>query len=89
MTAAVVITSLESVGVPVGAVRDIGEVLEDPATAARGMVVTFDREDSGPVRVVNTPWKFDGIAPTTDRPPPRLGEHDLEVRDEAARGGVT
>lgn len=89
MTAEAVIEALESVGVPVGAVRDMGQVLEDPVTAARGMVVTFARDDSGPVRVVNTPWKFDGLAPTSRRPPPRLGEHDLEVRAEARMEGTT
>lgn len=73
------ITALERAGVPVGRVRDIGGVLDDPATLARQMVLTFEREDSGPARVVNTPWKFDGVAPVVRTPPPHLGQHTVEV----------
>ena len=63
-------------GVPAGHVRDIGAVLDDPATAERQMILDFERPDSGPARVVNTPWKFDGQAPKVTRVPPRLGEHN-------------
>ena len=80
------IDSLEQVGVPVGPVRDIGEVLEDPATYDRNMVVTFERDDSGAARVVNSPWKFDNVAAAIRLPPPHLGQHGSEVRDHARRG---
>ena len=70
---------LDAVGVPAGRVRDVAEVFDDPGTAERQMVLQFERTDSGPARVVNTPWKFDGIAPGVRLAPPRLGEHDAEV----------
>jgi len=82
LTTAQVVAALERVGVPVGAVRDIGEVLADPATAQRHMLLDFDRADVAGVRVVNTPWKIDDAAPSVRRPPPRLGEHTDEVLGE-------
>ena len=77
-----VVAAFDHAGVPAGRVRDIGEVLDDESTVARQMLLTFEREDTGPARVVNTPWKFDGTAPTVRRPPPRLGEHTAEVLEE-------
>jgi crotonobetainyl-CoA:carnitine CoA-transferase CaiB-like acyl-CoA transferase len=44
-------------------------------------------------RVVNTPWKFDGEAPSVRLARPRLGEHndeviaDLKSGDLATRNG--
>jgi crotonobetainyl-CoA:carnitine CoA-transferase CaiB-like acyl-CoA transferase len=73
------IAALDQAGVPVGPVRDIGQVLEDPSTAARHMVMDFRRDDAGPVRVVNTPWKFDEVAPSVRLPAPHLGEHNDEI----------
>ena len=78
-----VLTALEAAGVPAGRVRDVDDVLDDPATAERGMIAQFDRPDASTVRVVNTPWKFDGAAPSTRRPAPRLGEHTAEVLAES------
>lgn len=80
------ITALDLAGVPAGRVRDIGEVLNDPATLARQMVLTFEREDSGPARVVNAPLKFDGMAPGVRTPPPHLGQHAVEVIAENRTG---
>ena len=84
-TAENVVALLESAGVPVGLVRNIGQALDDPHTAARKMVVSFDRPDCGPVRTANTPWKFDGIAPDVRRAPPALGEHNGELLAELSR----
>ena len=80
------VAALEEVGVPVGAVCDIGEVLTDPATEDRRMVLEFERDDSGPARVVNTPWKIDGHAPSVRLPPPHIGEHSDELLAEIASG---
>lgn len=79
VTAIEVVRALEDVGVPVGPVSTIGEALDSPNTRSRSMVMSFERSDSGKVRVVNTPWKFDGVAPGVRFAPPRLGEHNHEV----------
>ncbi|MDQ1738183.1 MAG: hypothetical protein QOH56_4434 [Pseudonocardiales bacterium] len=73
------IAALELAGVPVGPVRDIGQVLEDPSTSERHMLLEFHRDDAGSVRVVNTPWKFDETAPSVRLAPPHLGEHNEEI----------
>ena len=72
--------------VPVGRVADIGEVLDDPATHARAMVLSFERDDCGLARVVNSPFKFDGEAPSVRRPPPRMGEHNEERLQRSKKG---
>ncbi len=79
LTAADAIERLERAGVPVGAVPDLAEVLDDPATRGRRMLVSVEREGEDPFEVVNSPWKVDGRAPAVRRSPPRLGEHTDEV----------
>ena len=86
LTSAEVVTALDRVGVPVGRVADIGEVLDDPATHARAMVLSFERDDCGLARVVNSPFKFDGEAPAVRRPPPRMGEHNEERLQRSKKG---
>lgn len=76
MTTEEAMAALVAVGVPVGPVRTVGEVLDDPATHEREMVLTFNRDDVTDGRVVNTPWKFDGRAPSVRLAPPHLGEHN-------------
>lgn len=74
------VAALSAVGVPAGHVRNIGEVLDDPATKRREMILDFERADSGAARVVNTPWKFDGRAPQVRFAPPRLGEYNHDFQ---------
>ena len=78
---------LTTVGVPAGRVRNIGEVLDDPATTDREMVLDVPRAGEADARVVNTPWKFDGRAPRVHRAPPRLGEHNASFTAVAAQEG--
>lgn len=79
ITSADVLRAMDGVGVPAGAVVDVGEVLNDPLTLARDMVLSFDRDDFTGGRAVNTPWKFDGRAPSVRLSPPHLGEHNNEL----------
>lgn len=74
-----VVAKLETVGVPVGAVLDIGEALSLRQTFDRQMILSFDRGQTTGIRVVNTPWKFDGRAPELRLPPPHLGEHNQDL----------
>lgn len=86
-TASDAIEALERVGVPAGAVPDIGEVLDSPATTDRDMILTFERDDVTSARVVNTPWKFDGAAPSVRLAPPHLGQHNDELLAELRAPG--
>ena len=74
-----VLRSMDEVGVPAGAVLDVAQVLNDPATRQRNMIVAFDRDDVTGARAVNTPWKFDGAAPSVRLAPPHLGEHNADL----------
>ncbi len=74
-----VIARLERARVPVGPIRDLAQVLHDPALRARQMVLPVHREGHGDTEVVNGPWKVDGRTSTVYRQPPRLGEHTDEV----------
>nr|WP_269810404.1 CoA transferase [Kineosporia rhizophila] len=78
---------LQQAGVPVGPVRDLGEVFDDPETARRGMVLSVTSAGGPPTGVVNTPFRFDGHPPAAHRPPPRLGEHTSEIISETGRSG--
>lgn len=87
-TVAEVVAALEAVGVPVGAVRSVGEALEDPSTRERGMILGFSRPDIAFAEVVNTPWKFDGASPALRLPPPTLGEHNDDLLGDAGGDDV-
>jgi len=69
VTVAEATAALDAVGVPAGRVRDVAEVLDDPATGERQMLLHVEGPDSG-ARVVNTPWKLDGVAPAVRIAPP-------------------
>jgi formyl-CoA transferase len=88
LPAALVIDRLEAAGVPVGAVRDLEQVLRDPEVRRRSMVVPVQRDGHGATEVVNGPWKVDGDAPVVRRDPPRLGEHTEELLAELADRSV-
>jgi crotonobetainyl-CoA:carnitine CoA-transferase CaiB-like acyl-CoA transferase len=84
LTTAAVLAAMDEVGVPAGAVLRVDEVLNAPETHARGMILNFSRDDVADARTVNTPWKFDGAAPTIRLPPPRLGQHTQDLLGTAA-----
>ena len=63
------------VGVPCGAVRDIGEALRDPQLAAREMIASLNHPIAGDIRLVGNPVKLSEHPPRVETPPPVLGEH--------------
>jgi crotonobetainyl-CoA:carnitine CoA-transferase CaiB-like acyl-CoA transferase len=64
-------------GLPVGAVVDLGEALDGEIVASRGMVATIET-DSGPLRMVGNPIRCTGVDQVY-RVPPRLHEHTEEI----------
>jgi crotonobetainyl-CoA:carnitine CoA-transferase CaiB-like acyl-CoA transferase len=86
LTTAAVLQAMDEVGVPAGAVLRVDEVLNDPSTLSRDMILSFSRQDVTDARTVNTPWKFDGKAPTVRLPPPLLGQHTDDVLGSALPG---
>lgn len=61
--------------VPLSAVKDIGEVVEDPHLAARDMIVDVDYPGHGTLRTFGSPLKLERTPPRTHGPAPELGAH--------------
>lgn len=85
--------------VPLCAIKDIGEVVEDPQIEARDMVVDVEYPDFGELRIFGTPIKLGGTPAQPRGLAPKVGEHagavlralaDLDDRhiDELRRKGV-
>jgi len=73
---------LDGVGVPVGPVNDLDEVIADPHVRARRMVDSFDYPGVGEFRALSLPYKFLGWDNPEIGPPPTLGEHTDAVLAE-------
>ena len=69
--------ALDAAGIPAGPINTISQALADPQAAYRQLVRDLDR-----FRLVASPLHLDGERTTSDRPPPRLGEHTDEVLAE-------
>ncbi|PVE98244.1 CoA transferase [Microbacterium sp. TPD7012] len=65
--------------VPLSAVKDIGEVVEDPQIAARGMIVDSDYPGHGSLRTFGSPVKLDRTPPQTAGLAPDIGQHTTRV----------
>jgi crotonobetainyl-CoA:carnitine CoA-transferase CaiB-like acyl-CoA transferase len=73
------IRTLTDAGVPCGSVRSVGEVLEDPHLAARGMIETVEHAAAGPLRTLGVPVKLSHTPGAVRTAPPQLGEHTARV----------
>jgi crotonobetainyl-CoA:carnitine CoA-transferase CaiB-like acyl-CoA transferase len=74
---------LAAAGVPCGPIHDYADVVRDPHTLAREMVVEVDHPVEGTVRALGIPLKLSETPGTIRRPAPLLGEHTEEVLREA------
>ncbi len=72
----------EKAGMPAGPVLSIGEMLADPQTRARGMVVETDHPVLGRVKTLGAPVKFSDTPAEVTRAAPLLGQHSREVLGE-------
>lgn len=75
---------LAGLGVPAGAVNDLGEVFADPQVRQREMQVTLPYPDSqsGTVDLIGNPIKMSETPVTYRRPPPTMGQHTDEVLED-------
>lgn len=81
-TSAQWIARLNAAGVPNGAVRDIGQMLNDPHLAAREMVQTLMHPTIGATRVIGAPIKLSDTPASLRTAPPVLGQHTDAVLAE-------
>ena len=67
-------------GVPVGKVRGISQVLNDPHVLAREMVVSVRHPTIGDLKLLGIPFKFSATPASIRLAPPLLGQHTAEIR---------
>nr|MCU0885562.1 CoA transferase [Beijerinckiaceae bacterium] len=72
---------LEAAGVPAGPINGMDEVFADPQVVARGIRrdLAAPAAKDGRIPTVASPIVMDGVRQVSERPSPRLGEHNLDV----------
>jgi len=73
---------LLKVGVPVGAINSIDQLIDHPQVKARGSIVEMAHPRAGPVRVVGVPVRLSRTPGAVRSPSPRLGEHSAQTLRE-------
>ncbi|MBM4439321.1 MAG: CoA transferase [Candidatus Rokubacteria bacterium] len=76
---AAVLKACEDAGVPATPVNTVDQVMNDPQTAARGMVDRVTHPVLGEIPVVSTPVKFSRMTVGVRTPAPTRGQHTDEV----------
>jgi crotonobetainyl-CoA:carnitine CoA-transferase CaiB-like acyl-CoA transferase len=71
--------ALDAAGVPCAPVAGIDEVLADPQTLARGMVVEQEHPLLGTIRMPNLPFRFSDCDTSPKSAAPLLGQHNRQV----------
>ena len=73
---------LEDVDILCAPVMALGETLADPQVTANEMILRMPHASAGEVVTLANPVKLSGTPASARRPPPRLGEHTLEILRE-------
>ena len=83
MTAADLESLFIAMDAPMGIIKDVKELLDDPHLKARNMVVDVEHPRLGKVKTFNLPIKFfgadAGVDPGENPHDPELGEHSDEI----------
>jgi crotonobetainyl-CoA:carnitine CoA-transferase CaiB-like acyl-CoA transferase len=77
---------LEAGGVPCGPIHSLPEAVAQPQAKAIGIIQPLPGDD---YEVVSLPISFDGQRPPIRRAPPRLGEHNAEVRGQVLHSDIS
>jgi crotonobetainyl-CoA:carnitine CoA-transferase CaiB-like acyl-CoA transferase len=75
---------LEERDVPYAPVYDTSEALEDPQARHLRILVSARHPEHGEFRTVRSPVSYDGMPDLHVLPPPSLGQHTREVREQFA-----
>lgn len=76
-----VFIELQAFGVMVAPTLEIPDFEEDPQAIARGSLVEVEQPGVGSMKLVGPPFRLDGA--WVARPAPALGEHTIDLLDEA------
>jgi CoA:oxalate CoA-transferase len=74
-----VVAAAKRYKVPIAAVRDAVEVMNDPHMHGRGMLQRIEHPSLGSIIVPNSPLRLHGSDQVDPVPSPSLGQHNLEV----------
>ena len=74
---------LGDTNVPMMVVNSLDELIEDPHLVQTGFWRDFEHPTEGRLRMSSPPMNLSLTPAIIDRPPPRLGEHSVEVLAEA------
>ncbi len=86
LTRAEITERLSAVGIPVGPINTVGEILEDPHIRAREMVGELTHPEYGPLKMLGIPIKLSDTAGGLEQPPPRFGEHNAATLESLGYG---
>lgn len=73
------IIELKAIGVPVGPINTVADVIEDPSIQARDMIVTVDHPVAGPIQMPGLPIKLSDTPGEVNIPAPVLGADNDEI----------
>ncbi len=74
-----VVAAAKRYKIPVAAVRNAVEVMNDPHMHERGMLERIDHPSLGEIIVPNSPLRLHGSDRVAPIPSPKLGQHNVEV----------
>jgi len=69
-------------GIPVGAINDLGQMVEHPQVKARGSIVHMDHPRAGRVGMSGVPVRLGATPGSVRSPSPALGEHTAQTLEE-------
>jgi crotonobetainyl-CoA:carnitine CoA-transferase CaiB-like acyl-CoA transferase len=70
---------LTEIGVPCAPINSLREMLDDPHTRARGIVLDYNHPTLGPMKSIAHPIVFNGEDRAVDSAPPLHGEHTRRI----------
>ena len=70
-------------GAPVAPANGIKEMMADPQAIHAGIVMDVDHPEAGALRYLKNPARFSATPTSMRTHPPRLGEHNVEILEEA------